>query len=99
MPTPNKSIARGLTSGDIEIDPTASGKVIRYAMAIEAGLSLFGASIMLMYTSGILSYVVTNPSGSTAASAALVQWLGALTCGLAVPLLYAIPSTRGAVES
>jgi hypothetical protein len=68
-------------------------------MTIEAGLNVFGASIMLMYPSRILSYMVTNPSESKVASAALVQWLGALTCGLAVPLLRAIPNTRGAIES
>jgi hypothetical protein len=92
MPNPNQYIVAGLTSEDIEIDPTASGTVISYAMAIKAGLNVFGVSIMLMYPSRILSYMVTKPSESDAAPAALVQWLGALTCGLAVPLLCAIPT-------
>lgn len=72
---------------------------MRYAMALEAGLNVFGATAMLMYPLHTLSFMVTKPSESTAASAALVQWLGALTCGLAVPLLCALPNTRGAIES
>jgi Na+-driven multidrug efflux pump len=99
MPNSNKYIAPVLTSEDIEIDPAAPGTVIRYAMAIEAGLNVFGATIMLLYPSEVLSYMVTKPSANTAASAALAQWLGALTCGLAVQLLCAIRNTRGAIES
>ena len=74
---------------------------MRYAMALEAGLNVFGATLMLLYPSQLLSYMVATkpPVAITGASATLVQWLGALTCGLAVPLLCAIPNTRGAIES
>jgi len=99
MSSSNKHIEPVLTSSAVEIDPTSPGTVIRYAMAFEAGLNIFGATIMLTYPSQILSYMVNKPSANTAASAQLLQWLGALTAGLAVPLLCALPNTREAIES
>lgn len=95
MPNPRESRALKLTSGDIGIDPTAPGTIIRHAIGIETSLNVIRATVMLTCTSRILSYIIWELSANNAALAALFQWLGSLIYGLAVLLLCALPNTRG----
>ncbi|KAF2875169.1 hypothetical protein BDV95DRAFT_564454 [Massariosphaeria phaeospora] len=66
---------------------------LRYAFALESTLNLLGGITMLTYPSAMLSLLVSHPTLITNAAVSLTQWLGALSCGLAVPLLLALPES------
>jgi len=104
--TPLKKDARSkyitpsaMSSDPVELDPSADGTVMRYALVTEAAFNIIGATGMMLYPSEFLSLMVTNQSQVTAASASLMQWLGGLVYGLTVPLLLCLPNTRTAIES
>ncbi|TKA78062.1 hypothetical protein B0A49_03518 [Cryomyces minteri] len=88
-----------LASVPVEIDPSAPGTVIRYALAIEAAANIFGGTAMVFFPSQVLSLMVTKTSFINPTTESLVQWLGALVYGLTVPVLLAIPNTRRGIES
>ncbi len=98
-PTHPKHIQPTLASAAIDLDPTAPGTVMRYALGIEATINLIGTSGMLFFPSHFLSLLVSKPSEITATAQTLTQWLGALGYVLTVPMLLAIPNTRRGIES
>lgn len=71
---------------------------LRHAFAIEASLNVIGGITMLAYPSTILSYLMSHPTLITNSSVMLMQWLGALSCGLAAPLLLALPDSPQAPD-
>lgn len=92
-------IVPSISSDPVQVDPAAPGTVMRYALAIEAGFNIVGATGMILYPSRFLSPMVTNQSQVSAASASLVQWVGGLLFVLTVPILLCTPNTRRAIES
>ncbi|KAF2704578.1 hypothetical protein K504DRAFT_449567 [Pleomassaria siparia CBS 279.74] len=91
----------------MSLSPTAT-QCLRYAFALEASLNVLGGIVMLSFASTILPYVTSyyppntpsvSPSPSpSSSSVTLLQWLGALSCSLAVPLLVGLPTDVQAPE-
>ncbi|KAL8661215.1 MAG: hypothetical protein Q9202_005817 [Teloschistes flavicans] len=78
---------------------------IQIALALEAGLNIFGATIMLLFPRPMLAFLssppsrtASNPNPNTVSPTAiqLLRWLAALVYGLTPQLLLALPSSRSA---
>ncbi|KAL8636528.1 MAG: hypothetical protein Q9228_006088 [Teloschistes exilis] len=78
---------------------------IQIALALEAGLNICGATLMLLFPRPILAYLSSapsrtasdpNPSSVSPTTIQLLRWLAALVYGLTPQLLLALPSSRGA---
>jgi hypothetical protein len=100
MPSSNY-ISQANPSPAVEVDPTAPGTFIRYAMAIEGTLNILAGVPMLFYPSIFLSLMAKSPAvyTSVSPSTAMFQWIGALILGITPQLFLALPNTRRAIES
>ncbi|KAL8686420.1 MAG: hypothetical protein Q9218_007118 [Villophora microphyllina] len=78
---------------------------IQIALALEAGLNIFGATFMLLLPRPILSFLSSppsrtasdpNPTSVSPTATQLLRWLAVLVYGLTPQLLLALPASRSA---
>lgn len=89
----------GLDSQTVEIDPSAPGTVVRYAMLLESILNLPFAVFCLAYPRVGLEFFFTNPSEVTPAAESLLQLYGLVPVFLSVILWAACQNTQSGIES
>lgn len=92
-PTSNSS------AGDVEVDPSAPGNVMRYALGFETMANAFGGTWMVFFPQSFLGMLVNSSSDITPAAVTWTQVTGALVYALATPLVLGIPNTRRGIES
>ena len=100
----NRNTLPSLTSHPVEPAASAPGTIIRYALAIEAGVNLFGVAGMLLYPDVLVRWLSADPtpdttSGTAAVASGLIHLLAALLAGFTTPLLLCIPNSKRALES
>ncbi|KAF2654370.1 hypothetical protein K491DRAFT_693899 [Lophiostoma macrostomum CBS 122681] len=81
------------------LDPTASGTVLQYALAIESTLNLIFATYILLLPTSFLSFLTPSTSTPiTPLSTTLAQLFALMIYTLTIPMLLAIPNTRRGIE-
>ncbi|MCJ1392961.1 hypothetical protein MMC18_005833 [Xylographa bjoerkii] len=95
----SKYVSPSLASIPVQIDPSAPGTTIRWALIIEAGTSLLTSTFMLLKPFTLLQFISASSSPPDPLAASMLQWLGGLTLALATPLLLAVTNTKSGIES
>lgn len=89
-----------MSSPAIQVDPHASGSLIRRLMFLEGTFNILGAIPLLFFPTHLLqNYFCASPSDGTASAATLLQWIGALFIGMTPQLFLALPNSKQAIES
>ncbi|KAG9689473.1 hypothetical protein KCU95_g8009, partial [Aureobasidium melanogenum] len=86
-------------SGDIEVDPSAPGSVMRFALGFETVANVVGGTWMVFFPQSFLGMLVNSPSDMTPTAVTWTQVTGALVYALAAPLVLAFPNSRRGIES
>jgi hypothetical protein len=86
-------------SGPVEVDPSAPGSVMRYALGFETMANAIGGTWMVFFPQTFLSMLVNSSSDITPTAVTWTQVTGALVYALATPLILGIPNTRRGIES
>jgi hypothetical protein len=87
------------SAGDIEVDPSAPGNVMRYALGFETMANAIGGTWMVFFPQHFLSLLVNSSKDITPTAVTWTQVTGALVYALATPLILAIPNTRRGIET
>ncbi|MCJ1294291.1 hypothetical protein MMC34_005849 [Xylographa carneopallida] len=95
----SKYVSPSLASIPVQIDPSAAGTTIRWALAAEAGINALTSAFMIFKPSTLLQMISVSSSSPDPVAAAMLQWLGGLTLALIAPLLLAFPNTKSGIES
>ncbi|CAD0093450.1 unnamed protein product [Aureobasidium vineae] len=85
--------------GDIEVDPSAPGNVMRYALGFETMANAIGGTWMVFFPQSFLGMLVNSSSDITPTAVTWTQVTGALVYALATPLILGIPNTKRGIES
>lgn len=83
----------------IELDPSAPGTIIRWAIILEGILNIPFAVACLLYPRTFLSKFFVNSSDATPAAASLIQLIGVSTFMISFWFCAAIPNTRSGLEN
>ncbi|MCJ1385688.1 hypothetical protein MMC17_008811 [Xylographa soralifera] len=95
----SKHVSPSLASTSVQIDPSAPGTTIGWALVVEAGISVFTGAFMVVKPFTLLQMISASSSPPDPLAAAMLQWLGGLTLALITPLLLAVPNTKSGIES
>lgn len=89
----------GHTTEVIELDPTATGNIVRKAMIYESIFTVIAGGYIAFFPRHFLSLLVPKPSDITPTAIAAAIHYGALSTAVTVPLLFGIPNTRTAIDA
>lgn len=87
------------SSGPIEVDPSAPGTIMRWALGLEVGANFVGGTWMIFFPQHFLSMLATTPPEINGAATTWTQVTGALVYALATPLALGVPNSRRGIES
>jgi hypothetical protein len=82
----------------VQMDPTAPGTIIRYALAIEIALNIFMGTSLLFCPSWLLTPTLSNHSSLNATTITICQWVGAIILASTIQVVLLLPNTRAAIE-
>lgn len=89
----------GLGNQAIEVDPSATGNIIRFAMLFESILNLPAFVALTFYPGYTLTYFLVNEHDITPAAQSFTQLMGIMILMISVLLWAAIPNTKSGVET
>ncbi|KAH8886657.1 hypothetical protein GQ53DRAFT_341780 [Thozetella sp. PMI_491] len=89
----------GLGRQAIELDPSAPGTIVRWALIIESIGNIPFAVACLAYPREFMEYFVVNPSEITPASLSFLQLVGVSAIMISFLMWAVIPNTRSGIES
>jgi len=72
--------------------------IVRGAFAAEAILNIISATGLILNPQSMLRLLAINPADAHTTTLSTLQWFGAITLGLSVPLLAGLPERKGIVE-
>jgi len=72
--------------------------IIRGAFAAEAILNIVGATSLILSPNSMLNLLAINPADAHPTTLSTLQWFGAITFGLSVPLFAGLPERKGIAE-